>query len=130
MQLTGFRIFKYRNIEDSGLITLADRLTCIVGKNQSGKTNLLKALQKLNPVDKTVKYDVRSDWPRGGRRAKDQTQVVCEAHFDLDAEQDELAGLTDSGVRIAKVVVSRNYSGQYEPLAKSSGAMCWRHCMR
>ena len=41
MQLTAFRIFKYRNIEDSGLVTLADRLTCIVGKNQSGKTNLL-----------------------------------------------------------------------------------------
>jgi energy-coupling factor transporter ATP-binding protein EcfA2 len=114
MQLTAFRIFKYRNIEDSGLITLADRLTCIVGKNQSGKTNLLKALQKLNPVDKTVKYDARSDWPRGGRRAKDQTQVVCEAHFDLDAEQDELAGLTDSGVQIPKkAVVARNYAGQY-----------------
>jgi len=65
MQLTAFRIFKYRNIEDSGLVKLADRLTCIVGKNQSGKTNLLKALQKLNPLDKSVKYDVRSDWPRG-----------------------------------------------------------------
>jgi len=102
MQLTAFRIFKYRNIEDSGLITLADRLTCIVGKNQSGKTNLLKALQKLNPVDKTVKYDVRSDWPRGGRRAKDETQVVCEAHFDLDAEQEELTGLTDAAVQTPK----------------------------
>src|SRR5271156_5024067 len=114
MQLTAFRIFKYRNIEDSGLVNLADRLTCIVGKNQSGKTNLLNALQKLNPLDKTVKYDVRSDWPRGGRRAKDETQVVCEAHFDLDAaEQDELAGLTDSAVRMRKVVVSRNYAGQY-----------------
>ena len=41
MQLTAFRIFKYRNIKDSGLINLADHLTCIVGKNQSGKTNLL-----------------------------------------------------------------------------------------
>ncbi len=113
MQLTAFRIFKYRNIEDSGLVKLADRLTCIVGKNQSGKTNLLKALQKLNPLDKSVKYDVRSDWPRGGRRTKDETQVVCEAHFDLDAEQDELAGLTDSAMRMPKAVVTKNYAGQY-----------------
>src|SRR5215813_11116714 len=103
MQLTAFRIFKYRNIEDSGLIKLADRLTCVVGKNQSGKTNLLKALQKFNPLAKGVKYDVRSDWPRGGRRTKDEAQVVCEAHFDIDVEQDELAGLTDSTVRIPKV---------------------------
>ena len=65
MQLTAFRVFKYRNIGDSGLVTLADRLTCIVGKNQSGKTNFLKALQKFNPHDKAVKYDVRTDWPRG-----------------------------------------------------------------
>ena len=61
MQLTAFRIFKYRNIEDSGLIKLVDRLTCVVGKNQSGKTNLLRALQKLNPLDKSVKYDARTD---------------------------------------------------------------------
>src|SRR5580704_7348374 len=97
MQLTAFQIFKYRNIEDSGLVKLADHLTCIVGKNQSGKTNLLKALQKLNPHDATLKYDVRSDWPRGGRRAKDQNQVVCEAYFDLDdTEQRELTKLLDS----------------------------------
>jgi hypothetical protein len=111
------RPFGFSSIATSmipGLITLADRLTCVVGKNQSGKTNLLKALQKFNPVEKTVKYGVRSDWPRGGRRAKDETQVVCEAHFDLDAELDELAGLTDSAVQIPKkVVVSRNYAGQY-----------------
>lgn len=113
MQLTAFRIFKYRNIEDSGLIKLADRLTCIVGKNQSGKTNLLRGLQKLNPRDKSIKYDARTDWPRGGRRNRDENQVVCEAHFDLDAEQDELASLTDSTTQISTVVVTKNYAGRY-----------------
>ena len=48
MQLTAFRILKYRNIEDSGLIKLADHLTCIVGKNQSGKTNLLRRRAKIS----------------------------------------------------------------------------------
>jgi recombinational DNA repair ATPase RecF len=79
MQLTAFRIFKYRNIEDSELVKLADRLTCIVGKNQSGKTNLLRGLHKFNPHDKSIKYDARSDWPRGGRRTKDETQVAYAA---------------------------------------------------
>src|SRR6202521_103708 len=113
MQLTAFQIFKYRNIEDSGLVKLADRLTCIVGKNQSGKTNLLQALQKLNPHDKTIKYDLRSDWPRGGRRTKDETQVVCKAHFDLKAERRELAGLTESAIPPTKAVVTKNYAGEY-----------------
>jgi energy-coupling factor transporter ATP-binding protein EcfA2 len=113
MQLTAFRIFKYRNIEDSGLVKLSDRLTCIVGKNQSGKTNLLRALQKLNPHDQSIKYDVRSDWPRGRRRNKDENHVVCEAHFDLDVERNQLSALADSAVEITKVVITKNYAGQY-----------------
>jgi energy-coupling factor transporter ATP-binding protein EcfA2 len=113
MQFTAFRVFKYRNIEDSGLVKLADRLTCLVGKNQSGKTNLLKALQKLNPHDKSVKYDSRSDWPRGGRRAKDGSQVVCEAHFTLGPEKEELAALIDAPVTLTTVIVTKNYAGQY-----------------
>jgi energy-coupling factor transporter ATP-binding protein EcfA2 len=113
MQLTAFRIFKYRNIEDSGLVKLSDRVSCIVGKNQSGKTNLLRALHKLNPHDKSVKYDSRIDWPRGGRRARDESQVVCEAHFQLDAEQGELAKLTESATTAAQVVVKKDYSARY-----------------
>ena len=97
----------------SGLVELADPLTCIVGKNQSGKTNLLKALQKFNPHDKSVRYDVRSDWPRGGRRTKDETQVVCEGHFNLDVERGELAGLYDSATPVSKAIVTKNYAGQY-----------------
>jgi predicted ATP-dependent endonuclease of OLD family len=112
MQLTAFRIFKYRNIEDSGLVKLADQLTCVVGKNQSGKTNLLKALQKLNPHDKAVRYDIRSDWPRGGRRTRDENQIVCEAHFTLEEpEKKELASLTTSSVLPASAAVTKNYAG-------------------
>lgn len=113
MQLTAFRIFKYRNIEDSGLVSLADRLTCIVGKNQSGKTNLLKALQKFSPHDKSVRYDARSDWPRGARRAKDGSQIVCEAHFTLDAEKAELSALMDAPTEITTAIVTKNYAGQF-----------------
>src|SRR3954466_12457042 len=114
MQLTAFRIFQYRNTEDTGLVTLDDRLTCIVGKNQSGKTNLLKALEKLNPRDPLVRYDARGDWPRGRRRVRDNDQVVCEAHFTLEAaEQGELAGLGGLESPPSKMVVTKNYAGQY-----------------
>ena len=58
-----------------------------MGKNQSGKTNFLKGLQKLNPRDSLVRYDVRSDWPRGRRRVRDNNRIVCEAHFTLDAAE-------------------------------------------
>jgi len=38
VKINSFRVRKYRNIEDSGDVKVDGDLTCIVGKNQSGKT--------------------------------------------------------------------------------------------
>jgi hypothetical protein len=43
VRVESFRVRKFRNIQDSGEVRLDDRLTCLVGKNQSGKTALLEA---------------------------------------------------------------------------------------
>ena len=47
MKLERFRISNFRSINDSGSIGLADT-TALVGRNESGKTNLLQALASLN----------------------------------------------------------------------------------
>ena len=44
-----FKIQNYRNIGDSGWIPL-ETVTALVGRNESGKTALLKALHKFNPA--------------------------------------------------------------------------------
>ena len=49
-------------------------LTVLVGKNESGKTALLKALHKFNPF-KPEPYATR-EWPRGHRDARSADQVV------------------------------------------------------
>ncbi|MGA8612242.1 MAG: AAA family ATPase [Xanthobacteraceae bacterium] len=115
MELKGFQIFKYRNIQDSGLVDIAERLTCIVGKNQSGKTSLLKALHKFNPRDKNVKYDLTRDWPRGERRGKDPKQIVCRVVFGLEAnEKADLAAISDGPMEATVVEVTKNYAGEFE----------------
>jgi AAA15 family ATPase/GTPase len=40
LQLSNFRITSFRSIEDSGDVPV-DRVACLVGKNESGKTNCL-----------------------------------------------------------------------------------------
>jgi hypothetical protein len=47
----------------------------------------------LNPHDKTIKYDLRSDWPRGGRRTKDETRaaLVPRKYFGAVLSRDKLA---------------------------------------
>ena len=70
MQLKGFRVWSYRPILDSGWVDLED-ITVIVGKNESGKTALLKALHKFNPF-KPEPYTLEREWPRGHRKMRSQ----------------------------------------------------------
>jgi predicted ATPase len=48
MQLSNLRVRDFKCIEDSGEFSLS-QVTCLVGKNESGKTAILQALQQLNP---------------------------------------------------------------------------------
>jgi AAA15 family ATPase/GTPase len=62
MKAISFQVQNYRNIDDSGPIPL-ERVTNFVGRNESGKTALLKALHKFNPATEEP-YDPQKDFPR------------------------------------------------------------------
>lgn len=66
MRLTKVQITNYRSIQDSSEFDIDD-VTCLVGKNESGKTALLRALHKLNPVEQSSSYrefNVDNEFPR------------------------------------------------------------------
>ena len=50
MRLLSVRVRYFRNIIDSGEVGIDEAVTCLVGKNESGKTAFLQALQQLSPV--------------------------------------------------------------------------------
>ncbi|WP_433574770.1 AAA family ATPase [Nocardia brasiliensis] len=50
MKFVSFRIENFRNILDSGWVAVDRDITCLVGKNESGKTAVLHALYRLNPA--------------------------------------------------------------------------------
>jgi predicted ATP-dependent endonuclease of OLD family len=64
MKLISARVTNFRCIEDSNEFTL-DQVTCLVGKNESGKTSLLKALYGVNPWNPAEQhFDKERDYPR------------------------------------------------------------------
>jgi AAA ATPase domain len=108
MRLTKVTITNYRCIDDSGPVEVGD-VTCLVGKNESGKTAFLEALRRLNPVDGPGAYDDVMDYPAKGFalykriRARQPAKVV-RAVFELDdsevarIEEDFGAGVLRSRV--------------------------------
>lgn len=62
MKLTKVRVQNYRSVEDSEEFEIGD-LTCLVGKNEAGKTALLSAIRGLNP-SQPFKFDETTDYPR------------------------------------------------------------------
>ena len=113
MKLTEFHVHMYKGVIDSGTVTV-EPLTVLVGKNEAGKTTLLKALHKLNPATPDP-YEIEREWPRGRRRDRRTEQVVCSAKFQLS--QDETAKLNEliePKATISTVNVTRDYAGRLE----------------
>lgn len=91
MNLTRARVTNYRSIDDSGWVTIGD-VTCMVGKNESGKTAFLQALRRLNPVAGADDgFDIK-DYPRKGyvrykRTHKESPAMVVRAEFELSPQE-------------------------------------------
>ena len=62
MKLTKVRVQNYRSVEDSGEFEIGD-LTCLVGKNEAGKTTLLNAIRGFKP-SQPFEFDETTDYPR------------------------------------------------------------------
>ena len=63
MKLKNVQITKYKCIEDSSPWKV-DQVTTLVGKNEAGKSAILEALYKLNPVEEDAQTFHRNDYPR------------------------------------------------------------------
>ncbi|WP_419925213.1 AAA family ATPase [Candidatus Poriferisocius sp.] len=99
MKLVEVQVQNFQSVRDSEAFNIGD-VTCLVGKNEAGKTALLKALYRLNPINPAdAEYSVMDDYPRRdvstyeaevttGRR---QHVQVVRATFLLDDE--DVAGV-------------------------------------
>jgi len=65
MKLKQYRVREFRSIWDSGPIEVDNQTTCFVGKNEAGKTTVLTALYRTNPIRKAdAVFDETYDYPK------------------------------------------------------------------
>ena len=110
MRLKSFRVQNYRSINDSGDIDIG-QLTALIGQNESGKSNLLRALYSLNPSDHSEVLNKEKDFPRhcNPEDCDDNASTIFTV-WELDDEDRESIGeLWERGKTATAVRISRGY---------------------
>ena len=120
MRLSKVRVQNYKCIEDSETWSV-DATTCLVGKNEAGKSALLEALYKLNPVAEDVQGFALQEYPRrravGNPEQTPASETVVTTSWALEAK--DLALLGDNFSEIVfqddmEVVITKGYDNKQE----------------
>lgn len=110
MKLKSFRVRNFRSIDDSGEIDVS-RITALLGRNESGKSNVLRALHSLNPADGIKKLNPIKDFPRNRRLSEcNEMTPVIDSTWELTrADQMQLAEIWPTAKGVREVTISRRY---------------------
>jgi len=116
MRLTQARITNFKSVEDSNWFSIGD-VSCLVGKNEAGKTAILQALHKLKPDSGDATFDISSSYPRRfwseyeERHPNGQAKVL-ETKWELnDEEIGRLKGILGPNALTGNVItVSKSYN--------------------
>ncbi len=111
MLLRRFRITNYKSIIDSGWVTI-DRVTALVGKNESGKTTALEALRKFSSQEET--NFAPKDYPRSKSREYSTSTVCVSAEFSTqDPDREALKKINPAFEEITTLSISKTYENLF-----------------
>lgn len=96
LKLIEARVQMFRHILDSDPVPISPDVTCLVGKNESGKTAFLQALQRLKPERSAPEISAAKQYPawlekKHRRSANLDEHLFVEARFKV--ENDDIAVL-------------------------------------
>lgn len=115
-------IHKYKSIENTQTFSIDDKITILVGMNESGKTNVLEALAKVNYFnsDEEFKFNITHDYPRKELKSlqknndEDATPKAITCYYRISEELKEKIN-DNLGSKIFKVTnfsYTKNYTNQ------------------
>jgi predicted ATP-dependent endonuclease of OLD family len=119
MKLIEVQVRNFRNILDAGEVAIQPDVTCLVGKNESGKTAFLQALHRLNPAQGNVSLSIPDQYPawlEKQHRRKMDLNIFCPVTAKFKVEDSDKAALEErfgKGVLKSDILtLSRQYNGK------------------
>ncbi|MDL2281202.1 AAA family ATPase [Selenomonadales bacterium OttesenSCG-928-I06] len=115
MTLKRFKVTNFRSIMDSGWID-CDSVTSLIGINEAGKSNMILALWKLNPV-RDGEINLLADFPidkyTEWRNATEKISFIS-ADFELDTDlTNKISSYNFDASDISIVNIQRYFDGNY-----------------
>jgi predicted ATPase len=121
MLLKSVQIDHFKHVLDSTLVEIQPDITCMVGKNESGKTAFLEALRRLKPAQGNVDFSIGKHYPawlekmhkRQGKKLEQSKPI--QAVFELsDADVSAVEEVFGKGVLTSRVFsLARRYDNYY-----------------
>jgi predicted ATP-dependent endonuclease of OLD family len=122
MKLRSVRVKMYRNILDSSEVQIDDKVTCLVGKNESGKSAFLNALWRLMPARTNPTFSIPDHYPawlekRHRNEGVDQGEVTP-IEVKLEWEASDVKCMEEKfGTNVVKVgsaiKLSKTYNNEF-----------------
>lgn len=97
MLLKKVTIYKYKSFLTEQSYEVEDRITRVVGKNESGKTALLEALAKSNYFEKNSEFEYNKDldYPRNELiKVRNENPAVLTCEYEL--ENEDIRGIEEA----------------------------------
>lgn len=118
MKLIEVEVQKFRNIVGSS-VEIEPAVTCLVGKNGSGKTAALHALHRLQPAESNVSFDVQAHYPawleKQDRLQGQNLNEVDPIRATFELEEDEIRQVEErfgpATLQKKSLNVARSYDG-------------------
>ena len=122
MKLKTVQIDHFKHALDSTPVDIQPDITCLVGKNESGKTAFLEALRRLKPAQGGVKFSINKHYPawlekmRRRQGTKLEQARPIQTLFELDdADVKAVEDVFGEGVLTSREFrVNRRYDNDYD----------------
>lgn len=133
MRLTAAHVVRFKSITDSGLFAIDEKVTALVGKNESGKTATLEAMYRHKPLPSghPTNFQELRDYPRR-YRARDKAKIPATEPIELtylieDEDRDAVAAKFGPQALLSdQVRVSRRYGSKtlwWSPVADETAIL-------
>lgn len=120
MKLSKVRITHFKCVKDSTEFTIDHNVTCLVGKNESGKTAILQSIERINPLNGRPSHFADLDYTAAdaldykSRSDKEPHDAIVTTWLLDDSDIHAIDSVVGSGVVTAKeMTITKGFGGKH-----------------